>query len=151
MARYEFREDPGGGVGMEVVARDARELFSAASAAMCLFMWDQDTVEERAEVPVSWFGFDLRTSILGLLSELLYRMDVDAWVFKRFVIQDLEEVDDLDERHRRKQLKVSGTAYGEPFDPARHRRRFAVQAVLLPRLKVMAVEEGLRLYCVLDA
>lgn len=151
MASYKFSEDPKGGVGMEVIASDRDELFSAAAAALCLFMWEQDGVQERDGLPVSWYGFDLGTTILGLLSELLYRMDVDGWVFKRFVMQSLEEVDELDERHRKKQLKVMGTAYGEPFDPARHRRRFPVQAVLLPRLKVTEVEEGLRLYCVLDA
>lgn len=151
MAQYEFSEDPKGGVGMEVIARDEAELFSAAAAAMCLFMWDQETVEERDEIPVAWYGFDLGTTIVGLLSELLYRMDMDNWVCKRFVMQQLEEVDELDERHRKKQIKVTGTAYGEPFDPKRHRRRFPVQAVLLPRLKVKPVPEGLRLYCVLDA
>lgn len=150
MARFEFSEDPRGGVGMEVIARDRDELFSAAASALCLFMWDQDTVEEREEVPVSWYGFDVGTTIVGLLSEMLYRME-DGWVFKRFVMQGLEEVDDLDERHRRKQLKVTGVAYGERYDPARHVRRFPVQAVLLSRLKVREVEEGLRLYCVLDA
>ena len=150
MSRYEFSEDPKGGVGMEVVARDENDLFNAAASAMCLFMWDQDTVEEREELAVSWYGFDLGTTIVGLLSELLYRMD-DGWVFKRFVMQSLEEVDDLDERHRRKQLKVTGTAYGEHYDPERHVRRFPVQAVLLPRLKVRKVEEGVRLYCILDA
>ena len=151
MARYQFSEDPKGGVGLEVIARDRDELFSAVAAALCLFMWEQDRVEERDELPVSWYGFDLGTTIVGLLSELLYRMDVDGWVFKRFVLQSIEEVDELDERHRKKQLKVTGTAYGEPFDPVRHRRRFPVQAVLLPRLKVKEVEGGLRLYCVLDA
>ena len=151
MARYQFSEDPKGGVGLEVIARDRDELFSAVAAALCLFMWEQDGVEERDELPVSWYGFDLGTTIVGLLSELLYRMDVDGWVFKRFVLQSLEEVDELDERHRKKQLKVTGTAYGEPFDPVRHRRQFPVQAVLLPRLKVKEVEGGLRLYCVLDA
>ena len=135
---------------MEIVASDDNELFNIAATALCLFMWDQETVEERKELPVSWYGFDLGTTILGLLSELLYRMD-DGWVFKRFVIQSLEEVDDLDERHRRKQLKVTGTAYGEPYDPERHVKRFPVQAVLLPRLKVSKVEEGMRFYCVLDA
>ncbi|VAW63789.1 hypothetical protein MNBD_GAMMA09-2899 [hydrothermal vent metagenome] len=151
MAQFDFSEDPKGGVGMEVIARDQNELFNAAASALCLFMWDQDKVEERNEVPISWYGFDLGTTIVGLLSELLYRMDMDDWVFKRFVLQSLEEVDDLDERHRRKQMKVTGTAYGEPFDPSRHKKRFPVQAVLLPRLKVREVEEGIRLYCILDA
>ena len=150
MASYNFSEDPKGGVGMEIIARDHNEMFNAASAALCLFMWDQDTVQEHEEIPIVWYGFDIPTTVVGLLSELLYQMD-DGWVFKRFITQSLEEVDDLDERHRKKQLKISGVAYGERFDSARHRVRFPVRAVLLPRLKVRAVEEGVRLYCVLDA
>ena len=148
---YTFSEDAHGGVGMEVIAQDETELFNAAAAALCLFMWEQDTVEEGAEIPVAWYGFDLGTTIVGLLSELLYRMDVDGWVVKRFAMRSLDVVDELDARHRRKQLKVTGTAYGEPYDPSRHRRRFPVQAVLLPRLKVKRLSKGLCLYCVLDA
>ena len=151
MANYTFSEDPKGGVGMEIIARDHTEMFNAAAAALCLFAWDQDTVIERDEVAIAWYGFDIPTTVVGLLSELLYRMDVDGWVFKRFVTTSIEEVDELDERHRRKQLKVIGTAYGEPFDPERHRARHPVKAVLLPRLKVRSHAEGVRLYCVLDA
>ena len=136
---------------MEVIARDHHEMFNAAAAALCLFMWEQDTVEEREEVPIAWYGFDVPTTVVGLLSELLYRMDAQGWVFKRFLTQSLEEVDELDERHRKRQLKIAGVAYGERFAPGRHRKRFAVQAVLLPRLKVRPHEEGVRLYCVLDA
>ena len=150
MARYGFSEDPKGGVGMEVIARDEGELFNAAAPELCLFMWDQESVEEMQEVQVAWYGFDLGTTIVSLLPDLPYRMD-DGWVFKRFVMQSLDEVDELVERHRKRQLKVTGTAYGEPHDPERHRRRFPVQAVLLPKLKVQEVEEGLRLYCLLDA
>lgn len=151
MASYCFTEDPKGGVGMEIIARDHFEMFNAAASALCLFMWNQETVEEREEVPLSWYGFNIRTTVVGLLSEMLYRMDTDGWVFKRFVTQNLEEVDDRDERLRRRQLKISGMAYGERFDPVRHRLRFPVRAVLLPRLKVQAVKGGVRLYCVLDA
>jgi len=135
---------------MEVIAQDHHEMFDAAAAALCLFMWEQESVEELEEIPIAWYGFDIPTTLVGLLSELLYQMD-SGWVFKRFVTLSLEEVDDLDERHRKKQLKISGIAYGEPYRPERHRRRFPVQAVLLPRLKVREVEEGVRLYCVLDA
>ena len=151
MASYSFSEDPRGGIGMEIIARDHNEMFNAAAAALCLYMWDQDTVEERLEIPVSWYGFDIPTTVVGLLSELLHQMDVNGMVFKRFVTQSLEEVDDLDERHRRKQMKISGVAYGERLQPEKHKVRFPVQAILLPRLKVRDVEEGVRLYCVLDA
>lgn len=135
---------------MEVVARDHDEMFNAAASALCLFMWEQDLVEEREEISIAWYGFDIPTTLVGLLSELLYQMD-SGWVLKRFVTHTLEEVDDLDERHRKKQLKISGVAYGERYRPDRHKQRFPVQAVLLPRLKVREVEEGVCLYCVLDA
>jgi SHS2 domain-containing protein len=151
MAKYAFSEDPNGGVGMEIIAKDQFEMFDSAVSAMCLFIWDQQYVEEREKAPIFWYGFDAATTVIGLLSEILYQMESNDWVFKRFVTHSLEEVDDLDERHRRKQLKISGVAYGEKYDPARHQKRFPVNAVLLPRLKVEAVEEGIRLYCVLDA
>ncbi|HEB95023.1 MAG TPA: archease [Sedimenticola thiotaurini] len=151
MAEYEFSEDPRGGVGMRVVAADRFGMFDAAVAALCLFMWEQEGVEERESFTLSWYGFDVPTTVVGLLSEVLFRMETDGWVIKRFVTESLEEVDDLDERHRRRQLKITGTAYGERFDPSRHRRRFPVSAVLLPRLRVEEGEEGVQLYCVLDA
>lgn len=150
MASYSFSEDPKGGVGMEVIAGNQSELFNAAATALCHFMWDQDTVEEREEIPIAWYGFDIPTTLVGLLSELLYQMD-NGWVIKRFVFHALEQVDDLDERHRKQQLKISGVAYGERYRPERHQVRFPVHAVLLPRLKVREVAEGFRLYCVLDA
>lgn len=151
MAQYSFVEDPRGGVGMEIIARDHNEMFNAASAALCLYMWDQDSVEEREEVEVSWYGFDIPTTVVGLLSEILFQMDNGGWVFKRFVTRSIEEVDDLDERHRKKQLKITGTAYGERYQADKHIPRFPVQAILLPRLKVKKIDQGLRLYCVLDA
>ena len=151
MASYRFLEDPKGGVGMEVIARDHYDMFNSAAAALCLYMWDQDTVVEREEIPLFWYGFDIPTTAVGLLSEILFRMDSDDWVFKRFVTQELVEVDDLDERHRRRQLKISGVAYGERYAAGRHRARFPVKAVLLPRLKVEEIGDGVRFYCVLDA
>jgi len=151
MAKFNFSEDPRGGVGMEIIARDHHEMFNAAVSALCLYMWDQDTVDELEEVPLFWYGFDIPTTVIGLLSEVLYRMDSEGWVFKRFVTQSIEEVDDFDERHRKKQLKISGVAYGEKYNPDKHVAGFDVKAVLLPKLKVKAVEEGVRLYCVLDA
>ncbi|HHH39701.1 MAG TPA: archease [Sedimenticola sp.] len=151
MATFDFSPDPRGGVGMRVTADDHFGMFDAAVTAMCLFIWDQEQVEERASFTLSWYGFDIPTTVVGLLSEVLFRMETDGWVIKRFVTERLEEVDDLDERHRRKQLKITGTAWGERYDPTRHHKRFPVDAVLLPRLKVREVEEGVELYCVLDA
>ncbi|RRJ82810.1 archease [Aestuariirhabdus litorea] len=151
MARYAFIEEPKGGVGMEIIAEDEESICNAAFAALCLYCWEPESVDEHDSVEIAWYGFDLRTAIVGLLSEALFRMENDQIVFRRFETLAIEEVDDLDDRHRRKQIRISGRAYGEPYDPGKHRRRFPVSAVVLTHLRLKPCNDGLRFYCVLDA
>lgn len=151
MARFSFVEEINGGVGMEIIAPDEHSVCNAAVGALCLYIWDQDSVIESDSYPVSWYGFNLKTAIVGLLSEVLFRMENDQIVFKRFETLTIEEVDDLDERHRRKQIKISGRAFGEPYDPEKHQLQFPVSAVLLTRLRLKKHDDGLQFYCILDA
>lgn len=150
MARFSFSDDEQGGVRMEIVAGDRLELCSAAATALCLYIWDQDTVEERDAVSISWYGFNDRTALVGLLSELLFRMDSDGWVFKRFVTERLEDAG-AETGLRRRQMLVSGTAYGERFDPARHALIRPVRAVQLRGLKLRQSEGQFHFQCLLDA
>ena len=150
MAQYEFTEAPGG-VGLEVIGADRAEVINAAATALCLFHWDQQTVRAERSLPVAWYGFNTKTAIMGLLSELLFRAEVEQWVFQRFVVESVEEVDERDEELRRKQVRISGTVYGEPFDAARHRLRFPIQAVLLEGLRYRERPDRVMFRCVLDA
>ncbi len=151
MAQFNFVEEPKGGVGMEIIAADEKTLCNAAISALCLYMWEQDKVIERDSYTVSWYGFDHKTALVGLLSDVLFRMENDQLVFKSFETLSIEEVDDLDERHRRQQIRITGRAFGEPYDPERHILRFPVTAVLLTKLRLKPHAEGLRFYCILDA
>ena len=151
MAKFEFIEEPKGGVGMEIIAEDERAICDAAVGALCLYSWQLEPVQERACYDLAWYGFDLRTAIVGLLSEVLFRMENDQLVFKRFETLAIEAVDELDDKHKRQQIKISGRAFGEPYDPSKHRRRFPVSAVLLTKLRLKPHADGLRFYCVLDA
>ena len=135
---------------MEVIAGEQFELFSAAATALCLYMWDQEAVEERDSVVIAWYGFNERTALAGLLSELLLRTDADGWVFKRFVTESVEEVD-TEERLRRRQLRISGVAYRERFDPARHRLIRPIRAIQIRGLKLAHRADSLSFRCLLDA
>ncbi len=150
MARYQFHEEPRGGVGLEVIASDPLEVIDAAVAALNLFMWDQEGVREQESVELVCHGFNEGTALVALLSEILYRADNDDWVFKRFQAATLEEVVPEEEGFR-KQYRIVGRAIGERRDGMRHRKRFPVRAVLLPKLKFKPHEEGWRFYAILDA
>jgi SHS2 domain-containing protein len=150
MARFQFIEEPRGGVGMEILAADAPELCSAAVGALCLYQWDQETVSGDRSQPLSWYGFNLGTAIVGLLNATLFQAESDNWVLQRFETEAIEEIEAPEQTRKKRQTRISGTLWGEPFDPARHRVRFPVQAVLLPKLKCQRSAEGYRFYCILD-
>lgn len=58
MSQFTFSDDPKGGVGMEIIARERIDMFSSAVGAFCLFMWDQDTVVAgRSASGLVWLGY----------------------------------------------------------------------------------------------
>lgn len=150
MATFRFCEDKRGGVGMEIIAENRVGVFNATVTALCLYMWDQDAVDERQKVTLTTYGFNARTTLVALLSEILLRTELDGFVFKRFETSGFGEVPEA-ERVQRHQYQLTGFAYGEPFDPARHRLLRPVRAVLITGLRLRRTGEGLQFYCVLDA
>ena len=150
MATFRFCENKRGGVGMDIAADNCIKLFDATVTALCLYMWDQDAVDEHQKIALSAYGFNARTALVALLSEILLRTDLDGFVFKRFETSDFSEVPEA-ERVQRHQYQLTGFAYGEPFDPARHRLLRPVRAVLITGLRLRKTPEGLQFYCVLDA
>jgi len=145
---YKFSEDPDG-VGMEVLAPDREALFKAAGDALCLYMWDQDTVNVMAEIPVCRTALNLRTAVAGILTELLFQTEVEGWVLKGFEVHSVHTLPESDDG--REHIQVTGVALGEHFDPNRHRVRFPVRAVLLRKLTYTESDDGVRFYCLLDA
>lgn len=61
MSQFTFSDDPKGGVGMEIIARDRIVMFNSAVGALgalCLFMWNQDTVlAGRSASGLVWLGY----------------------------------------------------------------------------------------------
>ena len=117
-------------LGLRATAPDLDTLF--ADAAACLFsaiVEDLASVRPVQEVRVELTGDDREYLLFDWLKELLYRFDVDHQLFGRFAV--CVRADGL-----------IGTAWGEPFDPARHVLDHEVKAITYHELKVEQVEDG---------
>lgn len=117
-------------LGLRVRAADLDSLF--AEAALCLFsaiLEDVAAVEPRQAVVIELSGEDREFLLFDWLRELLLRCDADHQVFGKFEVQ----------------VRVNGltaTAWGEPFDLARHALAHEVKAITYHELKVEETAEG---------
>src|SRR5688572_25412622 len=95
-------------LGLRVRARDLDTLF--AEAAVCLFsaiVEDVGTVRPDRDVRIELAGADREYLLFDWLRDLLFRFDADHMLFGRFAVTVRDD-------------GLSGTAWGEPLDPARH-------------------------------
>jgi SHS2 domain-containing protein len=115
-----------------VIARGATlaEAFTNAAEGMYALMLDLDGVEEREEraVKLEDEGFD--GLLVAWLLELLFLTETEQLVFRRFA------VDELSETHLR------GRAWGERFDPERHRTNNVMVKAVTHHLLEIAREDG---------
>ena len=112
-------------LGLRVRAADLDTLF--AEAAACLFsavLEDIGTVEPRQSVTVELAGTDREFLLFDWLRDLLLKCDEDHLVFGRFEVQVRDD-------------GLTGVAWGEPLDPARHLLAHEVKAITYHELKVV--------------
>lgn len=112
-------------LGLRVRAPDLDTLF--AEAATCLFsavLEDVSAVEPRQSVTVELSGTDREFLLFDWLRDLLLKCDADHLVFGRFEVKVRDD-------------GLTGTARGEPYDPARHMLAHEVKAITYHELKVV--------------
>ena len=117
-------------LGLRATAPDLDTLF--ADAAACLFsaiVEDLASVRPVHEAQVELTGDDREYLLFDWLKELLYRFDADHLLFGRFAVSIRAD-------------GLTGTAWGEPFDPTRHVLDHEVKAITYHELKVEQVEDG---------
>ena len=115
-------------LGLRVRASDLDTLF--AEAAACLFtaiLEDIGTVEPRQSVTVELSGANREFLLFDWLRDLLLRCDADHMVFGKFEVRVRDD-------------GLTGTAWGEPLDPARHVLAHEVKAITYHELKVIEIE-----------
>jgi SHS2 domain-containing protein len=117
-------------LGLRVRAPDLDTLF--AEAAACLFsavVEDLATVRPLQRIDLKIDGADREYLLFDWLRELLYRFDSQRLLFGRFEV-------------RVQQAGLEGSAWGEPFDPARHALAHEVKAITYHGLKVERMADG---------
>jgi SHS2 domain-containing protein len=117
-------------LGLRVRAPDLDQLFAeAARALFAAILDDVNAVEPRQRLDVELAGDDREFLLFDWLRELLYRFDGEHQVFGRFEVRVRAD-------------GLTGTAWGEPLDRARHALAHEVKAITYHGLRVEQTADG---------
>jgi SHS2 domain-containing protein len=137
MKRYRFI-DHTADLGIIAYGRDEKELFANIAFALFDNIADLEAVREDEAVEIEVGGMGWEELLLNWLRELLYLQQVKDYLFKRFVLRELEE------NH------LIGDANGERFNPQRHRLKIEVKAVTYHQLQVEKGKAGWQAQVIFD-
>ena len=124
-----------------IIARGATlaEAFANAAEGMYALMLDLDSVEEREVREVALEGESLEGLLIDWLLELVFITETQDLVFRRFEVEELSETG------------LRGRAWGERFDPERHRtNNVMVKAVTRHLLEIGQEDGGYRVQVLFD-
>ena len=134
---FELLEHPAD-IGFRAYGRTREELFENAALALFSLTCETSTVEERESREIETTGSDNEALLYAWLAELLAVAEAERLVFRRADVTALEA------------QRVHGTAYGEPFDRARHEMGTHIKAVTFHQLFVEQTAEGWRAQVFVD-
>lgn len=120
-------------IGLKVYGRTLPELFVNAARGLVAISLDRqdDTQSAEAErLSLSARGADLEELLVNWLSEVLYFMDAEGWVFRNFGVGKLEG------------NIIEGEAQGYRRLAAERTRAVAVKAVTYHQISVRETTEG---------
>lgn len=119
-------------VGIVVRGSTLAELFVHAAQGMFALMVELPGVEEREERQVELEGKDWGGLLVKWLSELLFFLDSEELLFRRFQVEELVP------------YRLRARAFGEAIDRERHQLHFGVKAVTKHMLEVRQEDGGWR-------
>ena len=126
---YEFFEHTAD-LGLRVRAADLDTLFvEAAQALFAAIVEDLGSVQPRQELEVQLEGDDRAYLLFDWLNELLFHFDTEHLLLGRFEVR-------IEDNH------LSGKAWGEPLDRARHQMNHEVKAITYHGLRVEPAANG---------
>jgi len=97
-----------------------------------------ESVQEREERSIEVEGHDIETLLVRWLSELLYYLDAEEMLFRRFQVDELSGA------------RLRARAFGERIDRDRHDLHFGVKAVTRHMLEIGREDGGYRAKVLFD-
>lgn len=123
MKRYRLIEHTAD-VGLIAYGRTLAEAFGNAAYGMFSIIAELRTVREVESRRFELREKDLDSLLFEWLNRLIYFLDVDMLLLKRFDISDLDE------------NRLKAVCYGEKYDPSRHHLKTGVKSATYHMLKV---------------
>jgi SHS2 domain-containing protein len=114
------------------------EAFAAGARSLFSLVVDLNGVEAREAVPISCAASDPELLFVAWLNALLTEADLRGMVFCRFELGIADG------------WRLTGRAWGERFDPARHVPGVEVKGATLTELRLLCRPSGWRVQTVVD-
>jgi SHS2 domain-containing protein len=125
-------------IGFEAFGATRAEVFANAARALVHLVVDLDSIEPREEVRLQVEGADPPSLLVNWLSEILYRLDAEGWLFREFDFPSLQE------------RSLAAVLRGERLDRARHAVKLLVKAITYHQLALEETAEGWRAQVYVD-
>lgn len=125
-------------VGMVAYGKDLKELFTNAVLGLFSLIVETDNVAEKDYRQLEISADDKESLLVQWLNELIYLFEVDRLLPKRFDILALST------NH------LEARAYGEVYDPSRHKLKTSVKAATYHMLKIERTKDGYEAEVIFD-
>ena len=125
-------------IGFEAFGASREEVFANAARALVFLMFEPGTIMARQELAVEVEGPDAASLLVNWLSEILFQVDAEGWVFADFALHELTE------------QRLRAKALGEPLDPSRHQAKLQVKAITYHQLSLEQIPDGWRAQVYVD-
>ena len=119
-------------IGFEAFGSTLPEVFENAAVALAHLIAEPATVEPREEIRIQVTGANAPDLLVNWLSEVLFQHDAERWLFHDFRVASLDD------------HAVTGIAWGEKIDPARHQTNLMVKAITYHQLSLQQTAGGWR-------
>ena len=134
---FEILEHPAD-IGVRVFGRTFADLFVNAGHGLVAIALEPQDAEPAERIVLTARGSDREDLLVNWLSEILFFMDAEGWIFRDFRIQKIAD------------KVIEGEGLGERRDPARYPHSVAVKAVTYHQLSVRKTGEGWEAVVYLD-
>ena len=137
MSRFRILEHTAD-IGFEAFGGTLAEVFENSALALAHLIAEPVTVERREEVRLQVQGANPPDLLVNWLSEVLFQHDAERWLFHDFRVASLDD------------HAVTGIAWGEKIDPARHQTNLMVKAITYHQLSLQQTAGGWRAQVYVD-
>lgn len=138
-ASYEIFEH-GADIGIRGIGKDIPQAFeNGAKAMFSIIIENFSAVYPIEKINISCISFDIESLFTAWLNTLIAQADINNLMFKDFKVDAIKD------------FALEGSAYGEPFNPFRHRKGVEVKGATFTELKVFRrTDEVWIAQCVVD-